>query len=219
MCGAYFTYDGPRLEHLEAALKVDHIPATGLRVPTQPIPIVTQTPEGSREVHMARWWLLLRSDGEPDSRYATFNSRWDKLHSSTLTKGLYCRSRCVIPATGFIEGQDGHYHQLARPDQGIAFGGLLREIEVDGETRRSASIITCPGNPQMADIHRKSLPLMLPAENHELIDDWLNPQITDTDRFDWLLNGKLQHELAAVPIEGARQLNPTGDSILLERDS
>lgn len=210
MCGAFILNENAALAKLVESLNIPVPSARGILLPTQPIHVVRDDKQGDRCLLEARWWLLLGKDGKPDQRYATFNSRSTKLYTSPLTKGLYTHSRCIIPATGFIEGQDGHYHMLERPDQGIAFGGLLREIEIDGKTHRSASIITCPGNAQLDTIHRKSIPLLLPVENTELIDDWLSPALTDTQRFDHLLDGSLHHALDAYPIQGARDLTVSG---------
>lgn len=217
MCGAFAIRRGETLEDVANRLGVIGLEGRGLRLPTQPIQVIAE-PGLRRTVIDATWWLFLDDHGKPVRYRASFNSRWDKLHTSRLTKGPYRRSRCLIPATSFVEGQGGRYHELARPGHAIAFGGLLRTIEVDGEPVHSASIITCPGNPKLDKIHRASLPLMIPVDDSEAVSDWLDPDITDTDRFEHWLTGRLPHELTAQPIAGARNFETAGAAQTLAAD-
>ncbi|MFK8013416.1 MAG: SOS response-associated peptidase family protein, partial [Marinicellaceae bacterium] len=111
MCGAYVAINNPFVKSVTKALQVSEIETRNIRVPASQIQIVHENQSG-RQLSDAKWWLLLNADGKPNYKYATFNSRWDKLYSSRLTKGLFKTSRCIIPASGIIEGQNKKYHYI-----------------------------------------------------------------------------------------------------------
>jgi putative SOS response-associated peptidase YedK len=156
---------------------------------------------------------LLNNDGKPNYNYATFNSRWDKLYSSRLTKGLFKTSRCIIPASGIIEGQNKKYHYIQGKNKGLALGGIYKTYQIGGEVIKTASIITCAGNPQLENIHKKSIPLMLDVNDTNLVDAWLSPDFTESHAFSYLLTNSITQDLIANPIVGARDLSITGNDI------
>ena len=185
------------------------------------IEIIKEDANG-RDLVDAKWWLLMGKDGKPDYRYATFNSRYDKLYSSRLTKGPFKTSRCIIPASGIIEGQGPkngrYYHYIYSEEKALALGGIYKTYQFGDETLTTASIITCPGNPKLEHIHAKSIPLMLDYEDTSLIDMWLDSTLNDSEAFRHLLTNTLHQDLTAVPINGARDLEPRGEAIDIAAD-
>lgn len=177
-------------------------------VPTNPISIITY--QDGYKVSDAIWWLLLEETEtgfKANAKYATFNSKSSRLTASPVTKKAFKQTRCIIPATHFVEG-DGpkkqRYYHLLKPASGmIAFGGLYREWvhSKTGEHCYSASIITLPGHPKLKDIHKNSLPLMLPLDQPETVRDWLSPSKQDPLRFDIFLKPTLYEPLVAQLIE------------------
>lgn len=176
--------------------------------------------EGQVFTSAALWWLLLdRKTLKPDYRYASFNSRSDKLDvPGSLAYRPYRESRCLIPATAFVEGRGDkkHYYRIELQDSLICFGGLLKTwLDHDsGELLYSVSIITLPALPEWAAIHPKSTPLMLPAGERQLIDEWLDPA-TDVARFMPLLTPTIRETQIITPIAAARDMTPTGPAIIL----
>ncbi len=180
--------------------------------PGSRISIITGGPTGDpgqRQVLPAVWWLYLQQTEaglKPHRDYFSVNTNYRKLPK----KVEYRKSRCIIPATSFVESQDGKSPHLLEPQDGsaIAFGGLFREWtdKTTGEIVYSASIITLPGHPALAGIHRKSTPLWLPGE---VYDRWLSPDINDTTQFEELLTPALQTDLIATPINKASSKQPT----------
>ena len=79
-------------------------------------------------------------------------------------------------------------------------------------------MITCAGNPKLEHIHRKSVPLMLDWEDQNLIDMWLDPTLTDSEALRHLLTPKINMNLIATPITGARDLTPRADQIEVTAD-
>ncbi len=217
MCGAYAAINNPFVNTLTTSLNVTKVETRNIRVPASTIQIVHEN-EFGRNLVDAKWWLMLNADGRPNYKYATFNSRSDKLFSSRLTKGLFKTSRCIIPAAGIIEGQNKKYHYIQGKDKAIALGGIYKSYHLANETITTASIITCPGNPQLEGIHAKSIPLMLDANDKDLINAWLNPDFKDSLAFEYLLNNKINQDLLATPIQGARNLKSNGSNIILHAE-
>ncbi|TDR14662.1 SOS response-associated peptidase family protein [Marinicella litoralis] len=225
MCGAFETINNPFTNSITEALGVPEVESRGIRAPASMIQIVTED-ENDRYLEDAKWWLLLGADGKPNYKYATFNSRYDKLYTSSLTKGAFRTSRCLIPASGFIEGQsvgqsDGknkQYHHITSERGAVALAGIYKQYQVDGEVLTTASVITCPGNPKFEQIHRKSIPLMLDIDDESLVDRWLDPTMTDSESFRHLLTNKINVNLVATPTVGARDMTPRGEPVLIEAD-
>lgn len=164
----------------------------------------------------AIWWLMLDpATLKPNPKYASFNSRSDKLYTPrSLAYRPYRETRCIIPASAFIEGLgDGKtYHKIHFPNLAIAFGGVYKEwTNPDtGETALSASIITCPPIPQWADIHPKSCPLIL-HEQPSIRQAWLDPAITDVRQFDRLLAWGMPYHHLVTPIGKVSKWNEIGN--------
>lgn len=168
-----------------------------------------------RLAHHAIWWLYLQqtdSGLKPHKDYFSVNTNHAKLPKKTE----YKTSRCIIPASSFIESQNGKHPHLLEPVDGsaIAFGGLYKQWtdKMTGEIIYSASIITLAGHPALADIHKKSTPLWLAENNY---DQWLDPDIKATDCFRDLLNPTLQKDLNATPIDKVFSKNVIGESFIV----
>src|SRR5690606_6277702 len=130
------------------------------------------------------WWLMLDpTTGKPNYRYSSFNSRSDKLHTkSAIAYRPYRETRCIIPASAFIEGLgDGKtYHKIHLQAQAVPFGAIYKEYvnQETGEVIRGASIITLPPLAEWEGIHTKASPLILPLDPGVLAQ-WMDPELTD----------------------------------------
>lgn len=178
------------------------------------IGIVRQTND-ERVITPATWWLFLQQTDQglkPHPDYFSVNTNYARLPK----RPEYKRTRCIIPATAFVESQDGKRPHLLEPADGsaIAFGGLYKEWadKTTGEIIYSASIITLKGHKALEHIHRKSVPLWLPEDAY---NDWLDPAITDTACFDALLEPALRADLTATPIDKVMSKHPVGDSMTI----
>ncbi len=217
MCGAFHLVKETKSLALMGFLGTSDFEGKGLCLPASNIEIILETKQG-RECRKAKWWLLLGKDGKPNYQYATFNSRSDKLGSSFLTKKPFKTSRCVIPASAVIEGQNKKYHQVSASDRTLALGGLYKEYEVEGKVLTSASIITGPGNPKWVSFHAKSTPLILDPNDSDLIDMWLDPGFQQVEAFDSLLTGRIPFDLSVTPMASARDMTATGDTFICPAD-
>lgn len=191
------------------------------------VSFVRQTDQG-RSLNNAIWWLLLEptETGFKPSKYTSFNTRYDKLNVPRSAGYIpFRQSRCIIPAKGFGESEFRnkkriHCHDIEAADGAIAFGGLYKEWinRNTGETTFSCSVITLPPNPKMADIHSKSIPLILPQDT-ETINAWLDPHNTNTEQFADLLQPVLRQDLKVQQIEKPTAYeNTIGEPFIIEKD-
>ncbi len=189
--------------------------------PGAQISIITGDAAVSATVRTATWWLLLDADSlKPNYKYASFNSRSDKLDQPrSLAYRPFRESRCLIPATAFVEGLGDKktYHKIELVDKAIAFGGLFRECldKSSGEVIYSASIITLPPVAKWSNIHPKSIPLMLDYENKTLTEKWLDPAFKDVAEFDEILQPEIQQTQRITPIDKPSRWQPVAESFLL----
>ena len=177
---------------------------------------------GERIVSEAMWWLLLYHETlKPNYKYASFNSRSDKLFTKrSITYTPFRESRCIIPASAFVEGLGDKetYHKVELEGSAITFGGLYKENinRETGEVVYSASIITLPPLvPQWNDIHPKSMPLMLDFEDDALVEKWLDPEFKDVEEFEQLLEPRVQKPMIVTKIDKPSKWNPIEDSFMI----
>lgn len=227
MCGRYNITDDPLTQILCEQLGLfdqkSNLRFSDDVAPASTISMVAQDHTGRYFVDTS-WWLLQESTPEgfkANYKYPSFNSRSDKLNNPrAIAYKPFRETRCIIPASSFVEGQDKRYYQLTPVDSAIAFGGLYKSWvnQQTGEIIYSSSIITLPGNPKFEHIHRKSLPLMLPFDNKPLIDAWLDPTFTNVEAFNDILQPTLRYDISAVPIDKPSKRNPIGLEEFIAKD-
>jgi len=223
MCGRFNVIDSPEVQNLMQVLNIQtgQLRFTPDAAPGSIISIVHDSPTG-HVLTDAVWWLLLDNESlKPNYQYATFNSRWDKLNvKGSLAYHPYRESRCIIPASAFVEGLGDNktYHKIELDGSAIAFGGLYRHYinRQTNESTYAASIITLGPVPQWQHVHPKSHPLILPADNTELINAWLDRNNKDVSQFDPWLQSQIRIPERVTPIGRPSKWNPTGPSWLIE---
>jgi putative SOS response-associated peptidase YedK len=223
VCGRFNVIDSPEIQWLCASLGISLTARHASRdiAPGGKIAIVHEL-GGERVVSDAIWWLLLDHQTlKPNYKYASFNSRSDKLHSKRgIAYTPYRQSRCVIPASAFVEGLSDKktYHKIELEGSAIAFGGLYKQHlnRETGEIVFSASIITLPPlTPQWDEIHPKSMPLMLDFEDAALIARWLDPDNEDVEAFGQLLEPSVGKPMVVTRIDKPSKWNPIADSFMI----
>jgi putative SOS response-associated peptidase YedK len=223
MCGRFNLIDSPEIQWLCQTLGVSLFPRFGSPdiAPGSRIAIIHQR-GGQRVVSEAIWWLLLDNDTlKPNYKYASFNSRSDKLDQKwAIAYQPFRESRCLIPASAFVEGLGDKktYHKIELENSAIAFGGLYREYldKETGEVVYGASIITLPPlSPQWDNIHPKSMPLMLDFEDQALVDKWLDPEFQDVAQFEPLLEPKVEKPMKVTRIGKPSKWDEQDDSFMI----
>ena len=225
MCGRFNLIDSPEIQWLCKALGISLLPRHENRdiAPGSSIAIVHNV-GGGHQVSDAIWWLLLNHETlKPDYKYASFNSRYDKLLQKRSISYLpYRESRCIIPASAFIEGLGDNktYHKIELQKSAIAFGGLYKEYfkRETGEIVYSASIITLPPLvPQWNEIHPNSMPLMLDFEDEELVAKWLDPDFKEVEEFEDALVPGAHKDMVISKIGKPSKWNPISDSFIIRK--
>lgn len=229
MCGRFNLIDSPQVQLLCEALGVA-LPTQHLRsdiAPGSPIAIIHSEATGragaaERRVSEAVWWLLLEpATLAPNYKYASFNSRSDKLNlPRSAAYHPFRESRCLIPASAFVEGLGDKktYHKIELEHSAIAFGGVYRRYlnRDTGESVLGASIITLPPLlPQWERIHPKSMPLMIDVDDAGLVEKWLDPAFDRVEEFAELLEPRVRAPMRVTQIDRPSRWNPIADSFLI----
>lgn len=223
MCGRFNLIDSPEVQWLCKTLGIELYDEHANRdiAPGGSIAIVHER-GGERVVSTATWWLFLDNETlKPNYKYASFNSRSDKLSSKrAIAYKPFRESRCLIPASAFVEGLGDKktYHKIELEDSAIAFGGLFKEYlnKESGEVVYSASIITLPPlRPQWDEIHPKSMPLMIDFEDEDLVARWLDPGNQDVEQFQALLEPTVLKPMRVTKIDKPSRWNPIEESFMI----
>src|SRR5262245_40520297 len=141
--------------------------------PTDQIPIVRIDPrDGERELTMARWRLIPFWMTEKP-KVPRINARAETVHKLPLFREAFAKRSCLIPATGFMSGDDGKQpYRFRRKDlEPFAFAGIWEFARLGGEEILSVAIIVGEPNPLVGGVHDR-MPVMLLPEDY---DTWLGP--------------------------------------------
>jgi putative SOS response-associated peptidase YedK len=146
--------------------------------PTQEVPVVRLSREGDRhELIQVRWGLVPYWADDLKIGNRLINARAETVERAPAFREAYQRRRCLVPADGFYEwrksGKERQPLLIRRQDRApFAFAGLWeRWRQPDGPVVRSCTIVTCPPNALVAEVHNR-MPVILAAEDH---DRWLDP--------------------------------------------
>jgi len=228
MCGRFNLIDNAEVRSLFNSLGVE-IPGSCISRDIAPggrIAIIHESRvmlDKERKVSEATWWLLLdRETLKPAYRYASFNSRSEKLHKPQgISYVPYRETRCIIPASAFVEnlGDKKTYHMIELETAAIAFGGLYKVYQDrhTGGFVYSASIITLPPlSPQWDNIHSKSMPLILDLRNEDLVLKWLDPDFDDVGQFAQWLEPRVHTAMRVTRIGKPSLWNPVADAFMID---
>ena len=177
------------------------------RRPTTQVSIVTAR-HGEREVENAIWHLYLERNGDqwkPHKKYWSINSNWKKLGQ----RPEYRKSRCLIPATAWVESQHGKNPVEFSFGEPFFFCGLYKTW---GDVL-SCAIITLAAHPDTAKYHEKSFPMIAP-KSQEFVEHWLNGG-EDTLQFEPYLHAETrlgEAPLLVQPLKKAMSLEYTEEA-------
>lgn len=163
--------------------------------------IVTQ--DDPETIQLAKWGVLptnydisKRTDFLKNTN--TLNATKERLFESPLFNQFIDWQRCLIIADGFFEPHTATYYKgkipyyFKRQDHSLfAFAGIYNEIENEGESINTASLITTEANSFFKEIHNSPntkgsyrMPLILNKQDEY---DWLNMK-NDHSKINQLLN-------------------------------
>jgi putative SOS response-associated peptidase YedK len=141
--------------------------------------IITAEPE----IQVMKWGLIpswFKGSNTVEISSKTINARSETILEKPSFKHLIGRQHCIIPSTGFFEYQ--HVGKEKVPyfvhpanDSLFSMAGVfdIYKNPISGNLQKTFSIITCPANEVMAEIHntKKRMPVMLASDQFE---NWLH---------------------------------------------
>ncbi len=182
--------------------------------PTQDIIAVLRN--GSTHLSMLHWGLIPSWARDESIGSRMINARAETLAEKPSFKNLLSRKRCLIVADGFYEwkaeGKSKTPMYITMQDNQIfAFAGLWDQWKgSDGRQIQSCTIVTTEPNDLMATIHNR-MPVILRPGAYE---DWLNPQLHDTEVLTHWLTPYPSELMKARPVSKLVN-NPSNDTAQL----
>jgi putative SOS response-associated peptidase YedK len=102
------------------------------------------------------WWTIEDKDNSGVPRRA-INAKAETVTKVSMFAEAFKTDRVLIPATGFFEWDARRQRHLFTFDEPLfAFGGIARDCQIKGETRRCGVILTTDANDVVRPIHTKA---------------------------------------------------------------
>ena len=190
--------------------------------PTQDVAVIANTSTDTGEsrktgqVEFFHWGLIPSWAKDPKIGNRMINARSETLSEKPSFRNAYKRRRCLILADGYYEWKQIPGDRSKQPvyirlksQKPFALAGLWEVWQTDGmdEPLRSCTIITCPPNVMLEEIHHR-MPVILPQDAYT---EWLAPNQQSAEILQPLLVPYLDEEMEAYPV--SRFVNrPTNDS-------
>ncbi len=139
--------------------------------------------------NLYRWGLIplwVKGIGQANTmRVSCLNAVSETVFEKPSFKVSIRRKRCIVPSTGFFEwkeigkGKKQPYFIRVKSMDIFSMAGIYQEWVDDDDIGiyKTFSILTCPANPLMEEIHntKKRMPVILPKEmEREWLDESLN---------------------------------------------
>ena len=190
--------------------------------PTQDIAVIANTSTDTvesvdaKQVEFFHWGLIPSWAKDPKIGNRMINARSETLSEKPSFRNAYKHRRCLILADGYYEWQKIPGDRLKQPvyihlksQKPFALAGLWETWQPEGmdEPLRSCTIITCPPNNLLEEIHHR-MPVILPQDAYA---EWLASDEQSADALQPLLIPYSDEEMEAYPV--SRFVNrPTNDS-------
>ena len=224
MCGRFTLASDAEALHqtfFDFGMPMDLSPRYNI-APTQDVAVIANTlpdtgehPE-TGQVEFFHWGLIPSWAKDPKIGNRMINARSETLSEKPSFRNAYKRRRCLILADGYYEWKQIPGDRSKQPvyirlksQKPFALAGLWEVWQADGmdERLRSCTIITCPPNAFLEEIHHR-MPVILPQDAYA---EWLAPTQQSTDTLQPLLVPYGDEEMEAYPV--SRFVNrPTNDS-------
>jgi putative SOS response-associated peptidase YedK len=176
--------------------------------PTQPVAAVLSPVQ--RQVEMLRWGLVPGWAKDPAIGSQMINARSETVAEKPSFRRSFERRRCLILTSGFYEWAKmpgaarkiPHFIHLAN-HKPFTFAGLWDTWRTpEGQELRTCTIITCPANALVAQLHER-MPVILPRAQRWA---WLDPNQKAVGLLE-MLKPYPPDEMACYPVS-ARVSNP-----------
>jgi putative SOS response-associated peptidase YedK len=176
------------------------MPARYNIAPSLRVPVLHRGKDGRRLDPMT--WGLTPSWAKDDVRVRPSNARAETVFDKPMFRTAVRRRRCVLPADGFYEWQQGPVrkqpYRIGMADGSLlALAGIWELWAPQGEApRASCAILVTAANALMAPIHDRMPVIVRPWD----LDAWLDPALTDRAAIEPMLAALPPEALAAYPV-------------------
>ena len=179
------------------------------------IPVIRQSPEGKRVIHLLRWGLVPHWSKDPSIGAKLNNARGETVAEKPSFRDALRRRRCLIPASGFFEWKtEGKikqpYYISPKSGQLMAMGGLWESWKSpDGSLLRTVCVVTTAPNAVMEPIHDR-MPVIIQPENWQ---SWLAAPVDSIQKLVAPCDPEL---LVAWPVDRRVSRTAEDDSTLID---
>lgn len=181
MCGRYVlkALKEDIIKHFNLIDGLDYFDIHGYRMREEVFPgeWITAVNNANRPEDI--WWTIEDVDNSGTLRRA-INAKAETVTKVHMFADAFRTDRVLIPATGFFEWDSGKCRHLFSFDEPLfAFGGIARECEIKGETKRCGVIMTTEANEVVRPIHAKGrMPVVIHKYDYAA---WLRPETSFAD--------------------------------------
>jgi putative SOS response-associated peptidase YedK len=168
--------------------------------PTQPVPVIRQGPDGSRQLALLRWGLVPAWAREAGA--GLINARAETVNQKPSLRQAFRQRRCILLASGFYEwqkvekGKVPYYVRMADGSP-MPFAGIWESWRSpEGQVLESCAILTTTANATVAPIHERMPVILAPAS----FAPWLDRSIHDVAQLVPLLAPSPVGALDAYPV-------------------
>jgi putative SOS response-associated peptidase YedK len=206
MCGRYVIGAPEDIsERFQLRQLTINLPRTYNAAPSELLPVIFEDDSGEREARLMQWGLVPRWSKGDRKGVAPINARAESLLEKPMFRPLMKNRRCLIPATGFYEWQQGAggkqpFFISVLDDPLFAFAGLYDENpQENGEVIGSYTMVTTTANEVVAPLHNR-MPVILHRDDEE---EWLSRDINDGHAVEHLLQPYPAGAMEAHPVSRA----------------
>ncbi len=176
MCGRYIlkALKDDVIKHFNLIDGLDYFDIHGYKMREEVFPGEWITSINSSNRPEDIWWTIEDKDNAGVPRRA-INAKAETVTKVRMFADAFRTDRVLIPATGFYEWDSGKCrHQFTFDERLFAFGGIARDCEIKGETRRCGAIMTTDANDVVRPIHAKGrMPVVIHKYDYE---KWLDTE-------------------------------------------
>ncbi len=183
--------------------------------PGTDIPVIRQSPEGKRVLHLLCWGLVPHWAKDPSIGAKLNNARGETVAEKPSFRDAFKRRRCLIPMSGFYEWKtEGKtkqpYYITQKTGEPMAMGGLWESWKSpDGNILRTVCVVTTSPNAVMEPIHDR-MPVILAPENWQ---SWLSAPVENIQELVAPCDPEL---IVAWPVDRRVSRTAEDDSTLLD---
>jgi putative SOS response-associated peptidase YedK len=155
--------------------------------PTEPMLVAIRAADGERIPKMMKWGLIPHWAKHDKLQYSTFNARSEDFRTKPAFRDAWTwGQRCLVVTDGFYEwkkldakGKEKQPYAIAMADGGqMVMAGLWAKWKSpNGEQVLSCTILTCPPNDVIGELHDR-MPVLLPDSEWP---KWLGEQVATQD--------------------------------------